>query len=161
MHGNAWVTSTVASKGNHLKIPLVIYEERPWGIFETICYWRTTCTRYGSECSGHQECAVFDIRLDMWRSFYGEALPSFSPINDRPVNLRIVIIGAGIVQSNTISAYSIHIQTECYSPKGNLINRMAWPGLVHGTHCHLGSFHGSESWTAALETKRPITGAWE
>jgi hypothetical protein len=40
-----------------------------------------------------------------------------------------------IVQSNTTTAYSVHIQPDA----NNNSNGLAWPGLVHynGTHCHL------------------------
>jgi hypothetical protein len=53
--------------------------------------------------------------------------------NNQRVYLWLVL---SIVQSNATSAYSIHIQAECYSPKGNLLINtnsygVTWPGLVH------------------------------
>jgi hypothetical protein len=56
----------------------------------------------------------------------------------------------------------LHIEAECNSQKGNLINNFngeAWIG--NGAQCHLNSFHGFRTMTAALETKGPpIDNRW-
>jgi hypothetical protein len=53
-------------------------------------------------------------------------------------------------QRAPIAADSIHIQTQCYSQKGNLINGVDWPGrdlfIIMGLIAIWIAFMGSEPW---------------
>jgi hypothetical protein len=109
-------------------------------------------------CNTTVSLSCWRMYSSFWRTCSSFSLPHLDYLSFPDSSCRSIYVCCAIKHHKCVfNSYSNRVRFW----NGNLINEVAWPGLVHcsGTHCHLNSFR-FRAVTAALETKRPHIDRW-